>query len=230
MPYTDKTSVTTYDNLGAANVVDLYFTKTADNTWEVAAYKQSDAAAGGGFPYSSAKLGSGTIAFSPTTGAITSDGLASITVAGNPIALNLTGTTQLASGFDVTTATADGNAPSTLSSVKVGTDGTLTAVYASGVQVALYKIPVATVISPDTLTALNGNVYQTNAQSGGIVLEEAGTNGAGTIQSGELEESTVDLATELTDMITAQRAYEANSKVLQAASDLLSTLNHLQTN
>ncbi len=227
--YTDKTSVTTYDSLGTANVIDLYFTKTADNTWEVSAYKQSDAAASGGFPYSSAALGTGKITFDSTTGAVASNTLSSVTIGGNNVALNLAGTTQLAANFNVTTATANGNAPSTLSSVKIGTDGTLTAVYASGVQIALYDIPVATVISPDTLTALNGNVYQTNAQSGDIVLQDSGKNGAGTIESGELEESTVDLATELTDMITAQRAYEANSKVLQAASDLLSTLNRLQT-
>ena len=83
--------------------------------------------------------------------------------------------------------------------------------------------------SPNNLTPLSGNVYQTNENSGAMTLSEASTNGTGTIQSDSLEESTVDLATELSNMIVAQNAYEANSKVLQTASDLLSVLNRLTT-
>ncbi|MBE7190012.1 flagellar basal body rod C-terminal domain-containing protein, partial [Jatrophihabitans endophyticus] len=77
---------------------------------------------------------------------------------------------------------------------------------------------------------LSGNVYQVSQTSGPMVLSTATTNGTGSILSDTLEESTVDLATELTNMISAQRSYEANSKVLQAASDLLGDLNRLTTN
>ncbi len=229
--YTAKTSLTVYDDLGQADVVDVYATKTDANTWQVTAYSQSDAAAGGGFPYSSADLGSTNVTFDATTGKVTGGTPLTINVpGGQSVAVDLGNTTQFATDFGVTTAQANGNAPSKLSSVKIGTDGTLTAVYASGFQVATYKIPVATVISPDNLTSINGNVYQTNQNSGNLVLATAGTGIAGTIQADSLESSTVDLATELTNMIQAQRGYEANSKVLQAASDLLSTLDHLNTN
>ena len=229
--YTDKTSITVYDNLGNPDVLDVYLTKTGANTWEATAYQQSAASSSGGFPYTSGPVGTQNLTFSPTTGAISSTPASlSVTVPnGNTVAINMSATTQLASAFSVSTATANGNAPSKLASVQIGTDGTLTDVYASGYQKVAYKIPLATVESPNNLTPLSGNVYQTNQNSGAMTLSEASTNGTGTIQSDSLEESTVDLATELSNMIVAQNAYEANSKVLQTASDLLSVLNRLTT-
>ena len=82
--------------------------------------------------------------------------------------------------------------------------------------------------SPDNLTSLNGNVYQANQNSGSIVYGTAGTGGLGTVVS-SLENSTVDLATELTQMIEAQSAYQANSKVFQTGADLLDILNNLKS-
>ena len=235
--YTDKTSLTVYDNLGQADVLDVYLTKTGtdpatnNDTWEVTAYNSADAAASGGFPYSSGNFGTTTLEFNPTTGKVSGNGTLSVAVPnGNAVSVALGASTMLASSFGVTTAQADGNAPSKLSSVKIGNDGTLTAVYADGATVATYKIPLATVPSPDNLTPINGNVYAVSENSGAMVLSTAGNAGTGTIVSDELEESTVDLATELTSMIVAQRGYEANSKVLQAASDMLSVLNRLTTN
>ena len=246
--YTDKTSVTVYDNLGQADVLDVYLTKTGTTasttnasgqtidgtaTWQATAFLQSGAAAGGGFPYAAgSQVGTTNLVFDTSTGQLTSGGSLKVDVpnGNSDVAIDMSQTTQLASSFSVTTAQADGNAPSKLSSVKIGTDGTLTAVYANGVQIATYKIPLATVTSSDNLTPLNGNVYQASENSGAVVVGAAGASGMGTIQSDSLEQSTVDLATELTNMIQAQRAYEANSKVLQAASDLLNTLNQLQTN
>ena len=230
--YTDKSSITVYDNLGKANVLDIYLTKTGDNTWEAAAYQQSAASPSGGFPYSSAAVGNANLTFDGTTGAISStpSTLSVVVPNGGTVPIDMSATTQLASAFAVTTATANGNAPSKLDHVKIGTDGTLTEVYASGYQKEAYKIPLATVESPTNLTSLSGNVYQVSATSGAMTLSAATTNGAGSIASDTLEQSTVDLASELTNMISAQRSYEANSKVLQSASDLLGVLNRLTTN
>ena len=230
--YTDKTSLTVYDDLGTPENLDVYFTKTGSNTWEATAYKQSDASSSGGFPYANGNVGTVNLTFDPTTGNLASGSGTTLTatVGGNKVAINLGATTQLATDFGVTTATADGNAPSKLSSVKIGTDGTVTDIYASGVQRATYKIPIATVESPDNLTVLSGNVYQQSSNSGTVVFNTAGTDGAGTINSDSLEQSTVDLAAELSNLVTVQRAYEANSKVLQAASDLLANLNQITTN
>ncbi len=233
--YTDKTSLTVYDSLGTAQNLDIYLTKTGANTWEATAFQQSGAASGGGFPYAAgSQVGTATLTFSGTTGALASssngnDAL-NVSIGGNSVAIDLSSSTQLATDFSVTTATANGNAPSKISSVKIGTDGTVTDIYASGVQLATYKIPIATVESPDNLTVLSGNVYQQSSNSGSVVFNTAGTDGAGTINSDSLEQSTVDLAAELSDLVTVQRAYEANSKVLQAASDLLANLNQITTN
>ncbi len=228
--YTDKTSLTVYDDLGTAQNVDVYFTKTGDNTWEATAYKQSDASATGGFPYSSNAIGTVNLTFDPTSGNFATGGNTTLNVqiGGNTVPVSLGGTTQLATDFGITAATANGNAPSKVSGVKIGTDGTVTDTYASGVQIATYKIPIATVQSPDNLTSLSGNVYQQSSNSGAVIFDTAGTNGAGVIKSDSLEQSTVDLASELSSLVTVQRAYEANSKVLQAASDLLSNLNQIR--
>ena len=240
--YTDKTSVTVYDKLGQADVLDVYASKTGTNTWEVTAYQQSDAASGGGFPYANGPVGNIDLSFDantgkltstsdPKTGATSTNTTMGVTLpSGVAISVDLGGMTQLATDFSVTTATANGNSPSKLDHINIGTDGTVTSVYSSGVQIATYKIPLATVQSPDNLTAISGNVYQVSQTSGAAILSTAGTNGVGTVVQDSLEQSTVDLATELTNMIQAQRGYEANSKVLQAASDLLSVLNRLTTN
>ena len=231
--YTDETSVTAYDNLGGAHTINVYLTNTGvaggQDTWEITAYDAANAAAGGGFPYSAGPLATETLNFSPTKGTLTSGSPFNIPIPnGQTLALNVSGTTQLASSFSVNTNTTNGNAPSSLKGVTISADGTLDFQYSNGASNAAYDIPLANVASPDALTSLNGNVYQANQNSGSIVYGTAGTGGLGTVVSSSLENSTVDLATELTQMIEAQSAYQANSKVFQTGADLLQILNGLK--
>ena len=135
--------------------------------------------------------------------------------------------TQLAGSFSVPASTANGNAAATVSSVTVGTDGTMSYQLTDGSTYAAYKIPLATVASPDNLLATTGNVYSPNILSGPPAVGTAGTGQFGTIKSSELEESTVDIATELTNMIVAQRAFQANSQVFKTGADLMKTLVNL---
>ena len=114
--------------------------------------------------------------------------------------------------------------PSGATSVTIATDGTLSAFNAAGASVASLRIPLANVISPENLTARDLNVYQANDDSGAMTVGTAKTGNLGSINSSSLESSTVDLATELTNMIKAQRGYEENSKVLSTSSDMLSKL------
>jgi len=228
--YTAKTSIVTYDNLGAQETLDVYFTNMGPDAsgnpqWDVAVFNQADAATGGGFPYSSAPLASQTMLFDPTTGAITSPTSLTFQVPnGQNTTIDISGMTQLATSFTMTKATVNGNAPSGVSSVNIAADGTLSAVYSSGANVPIFSIPLANVPAADNLTPISGNVWQINTASGNMVLATAGTGGLGTVKSSTLESSTVDLATELTKMIQAQSSYQANSKVFQTGSDLLSTL------
>ena len=78
------------------------------------------------------------------------------------------------------------------------------------------------------MTSINGNAFQANQNSGTVRVGVAGTGGLGKISSSSLENSAVDLATELTNMIQAQSAYQANSKVFQTGANLLDILNKLQ--
>lgn len=226
--YTSKSSLVTYDNLGNAVTLDAYFSKTATNTWEVSLYNSADAAAGGGFPYSTAALTTQTLQFSATNGSLTSPTSLSFTVPnGQPMTLDISGMTQLASSFSVSTATANGAAPSAAKSVEVSPDGVLSVVYANGATQSLYDIPLGNVPSADNLTPLAGDVFQQSSMSGDIVVGVPGQGGLGSIKSSQLESSTVDLATQLTNMIVAQRSYESNSQAFQVGSTLLSELNNL---
>ena len=228
--YTAKTSLTAYDNLGGAVQLDVYLTKTAGNTWQATVYNHTDAASGGSFPYSTAALADQTLTFDGTTGNLAGATNLTLTVPnGSALTLDLSKTTQLAADFSVIGATVDGRSPSKFDHIAIGTDGVVTAVFANKMSADLYKIALGDVQSPDNLTPLTGNVYVPSEESGLMVVGAAGTGSFGQIDSSTLESSTVDLATELTSMIAAQRGYEANSKILQTSADMLSVVNNLKT-
>jgi flagellar hook protein FlgE len=228
--YTSKSSLVTYDNLGNKVLLDVYFTKASDNTWEVSVYNQADAAPGTSFPYANGALANETLNFDGTTGQLTAASAKNITIAvpnGQNLDLDLSSMSQLAAGYTVSQGQVNGNAPDGISKVTVGSDGTVTAEYDDGSSAALYRIPLADVPSPDNLSSLPGNVYSANNNSGAVTMGFPG-NGMGVIQSGALESSNVDIATELTNMIQAQSDYSANSKVFQTGSNLMDILLNLK--
>lgn len=241
--YSEKSSVIAYDSQGNAITYDVYLTKTGTNTWDVAVYNHANASTGTTpFPYGtsgSAPLGSGTMKFdssgqlittpAASAGTITSTAPLVITdgIPARTISMDMSGFTQLAASF---TATGDvnGQAPNAVKSVTIGKDGTVAALYGDGSTKNLYQIPLATVASPDKLTLQSGNVYSANGESGVTITGFPQSGQFGYIQSSALEESNVDLASELTNMIEAQKSYTANSKVFQTGSDLMDVLVNLQ--
>jgi flagellar hook protein FlgE len=112
--------------------------------------------------------------------------------------------------------------------LRVGLDGVVSALNKNSSVIDLFRIPIATVTSPDRLTTLPGNVYQSNNGSGGMTIGVATTSNFGEIVAGALEGSNVDIAEELTSMIESQRNYTANSKVFQTGADLLDILVNLK--
>ena len=227
--YTAATSLVVYDNLGGSHTINLYFANTGAGTWEVDAFDASAAAPNGGFPYSSGPLATGTLTFDPSTGALTSGGTLSIAVPnGATMNLDLSNLTQFATSFGVTAATANGNAPASVQGVSISSGGTLSLNYSNGTSSAAYDIPLANVESPDNLISVSGNAFTANTDSGPVFLGTPNSGSFGAINSGALESSTVDLATELTAMIEAQSAYEANSKVFQTGATILDVLNGLK--
>jgi flagellar hook protein FlgE len=228
--FTAETSAVTYDDLGAAHTINLYFTKTGTGTWEVDAYEAAGAGAGGGFPYSSGPLSTQTLNFSSTTGALTSGSPFKFTVPGGlQVSIDMSSSTQLASGFTVSSINVNGNAPGTIIGVSISNAGTLSFNYGNGSITPAYTIPLAKVASPNNLNSILGNAFQANPQSGAPEVGIAGTAGLGNIVSSALESSTVDLASELTNMVEAQSTYQANSKVFQTGAKLLDILNSIQS-
>ena len=226
---TGKSSLVAYDNLGAPVTLDLYFNKLDDNRWEVSVYNKVDAAPGGGFPYASAALSTSEIDFDPANGSVSSGASIALNIPnGSTLTIDLSKTTQLAAAYTVIDTQMNGNAPSAVQKVEIDESGILYSLYENGTRAPSYKIPLANVRSPESLTQVSGNVFMESAQSGNVVIADAKTGGLGKISSSTLEQSTVDLATELTAMIESQRGYTANSKVFQTSAELVDVLVNLK--
>ncbi|TIU61536.1 MAG: flagellar hook-basal body complex protein, partial [Mesorhizobium sp.] len=190
----------------------------------------SKATAGTSFPYTGGALASANLTFDTTTGKLTgaTTGISFTVPNGSTLDLDMSKLTQLGTGFTVSEAEVNGNAPSTIEKIQIGQDGIIYAQYEDGSTKPLYKIPLADVTSPDRLTALPGNVYAQSTDSGAVRIGFANEGKLGSIVSGALENSNVDIAEELTNMIAAQRSYTANSKVFQTGSDLMDVLVNLK--
>ncbi|QKV19627.1 flagellar hook protein FlgE [Oricola thermophila] len=229
--YTEKSSMVVYDNLGGEVLLDIYYTKTAANTWEITVFNQADATPGTSFPYASAALTSVNIAFDGVTGQLTGASPNSLTIAvpgGQNLTIDISGMTQLSTEYLVAEIDVNGNAPATIERIDFTDDGILYAQYSDGTTRDLYRIALGSVASPDQLVALSGNVFQTTDMSGEVRIGFPNSNGNGALKSGAIETSNVDIAEELTEMVQAQRNYTANSKVFQTGSDLMDVLLNLK--
>lgn len=230
--YSHKTSLIAYDDQGRAVTLDVYFTKGSDFNWEVAAFNRSDASPSGGFPYGapgSEPLATSLMRFDPQNGKLIEGGTLEMTIPnGQIMVLDLTASTQFAGDYQIATAELNGQAPSVTIDTVIGKDGIVYDRSANGDMVARYQLAIASVASPDNMTIVSGNVFSPSAESGDVTLGIAAADGNGTIRTGALENSNVDIAQELTDMIEAQRSYTANSKVFQTGSELMDVLVNLK--
>jgi len=134
------------------------------------------------------------------------------------------GLTQLSGNFATNYVNQDGAKYGNYTGVSVSKDGIVTAIFDNGETRAIAQIPLATFVDVNSLEALTGNAYIETTSSGNATLRTAGESGAGTIASSSLENSTVDIAEEFTDMITTQRAYSAASKIITTADSMLEEL------
>lgn len=228
--YSSKASIVTYDNLGNKKMLDVYMAKTgtAPDTWQAVVFDQSTATAGG-FPYTGGPLATVALAFGPTGQLTTAPANFTVAIPGGSTAtIDFSQVSQVATGETALELAVDGNAPSAVETVEIADDGTVYAVFENGARRATYKIPLATVPSPDQLTPQSGNVYSVNNKSGDVIVGFPETGSFGSIRSSALEQSNVDLATELTAMIESQRSYTANSKVFQTGSEILDVLVNLK--
>lgn len=119
--------------------------------------------------------------------------------------------------------------PPDASKVVIGTDGTVqVSVAGQSTPLDVGQIQMVNFNNPDALNALGDNLFAATDESGTPYYSNAGENGLGTIQQGFLEQSNVDLVNELVDLVVAQRSYQANSHVIQAADEIMQTNNKLR--
>ncbi len=226
-----KTSLTVFDSQGSSRLIDFTYEKTNDNEWEVTAVERDTGTAVLTPPVVLQFDANGQLT-SPVPAELeldpyTVDG-AEVGDPANGILISIGDTTQLASDFSVQLGKVDGNAASKVKGYEIDDKGIVSIAYDNGDLVPTFRVALASVQSPDNLNPVAGNMYTQSNDSGVVILGYAGSSGFGTILSGALEDSNVDVAEELTAMIESQRNYTANSKVFQTGSELMEVLVNLK--
>jgi flagellar hook protein FlgE len=137
------------------------------------------------------------------------------------------GVRQLASDYKVDGFTQNGHAAGTLQNIEITDDGIIKGIYSNGTSQDLFVLPLAKFYNADGLENISGTAYMDSDISGFINLFSAGTNGVGKLVSTALEQSSVDLPTQMTDIIIAQRAYQANTKTVITSDEMLKTITDM---
>ena len=244
-------NVRIYDSLGSGHDMRFSFIKIAQNSWavEIHAIPEGDVST----TLVNGQIATGTINFNGdgslrsvsaslsapisivwTNGAVASTVALDLGTAGQPFGtvgattIGLTdGLSQFDSAYNVNFANQNGAPVGQLVSVAIDKQGIVSASYSNGQTQSLFQLPLAAFASPNSLDALSGNIFAQTRDSGEVNLRIAGDNGTGSIVAAALEQSNVDLAEQLTDIIVAQRSYQANTQVIKTADELLQQLNQI---
>lgn len=218
--------VTVYDTLGTAQTLTVEFTQTAANTWNATVF--ADAAktktvttlTGLQFDANTGLIKPPANAPFPLTLNYSANGASST----QAVTLDLSTLTQFSSPSAVVSTAANGTLFGQLASVTVNDQGFVIASYKNGGTRKIYQLALANFPNPDGLQPTSDDAYLVTPQSGVQALHAPESGGAGKITAQALETSNVDLSTELTNMITTQRAYSACSKIITTADQMLQEL------
>lgn len=233
-----------FTSLGMAETLRLTFTPTipaagASNTWTLEIHDSASGTSVGtyGLEFSSG-AGSGGLLSSVTTlaGGIYDPALGAMPLALPEGTLNLTigrpgetgGLSQLSSSFVPSAPVKNGSPVAGLVGIEVDPRGNLRGIFDQGFTRLLYQIPVVDVPNPNGLSPLGAQTYQVSMQSGAFYLWDAGDGPTGSMLGFAREESTTDVAHELTQLIQTQRAYSSNAKVIQTVDEMLQETTNLK--
>jgi flagellar hook protein FlgE len=226
-----------YDALGDAHDVTFVYTPNptvstlptgATSSWNWTAYSGDSAA---GTPIgSSSTTGNSPMYFNASGQAVS--GLAAgasntITLpavgagAATPISVDMSGMTELSAATSLDVSSQNGYPAGSLSSYTIGTDGTIMGTFTNGLTKTLGQVALASFSNPSGLTSQGSNVYVPSANSGSPVVGTADSSSLGSINSGYLEQSNVDLSSSLTNLIITQRGFEANTKMVTTVDTML---------
>ncbi|WP_262694819.1 flagellar hook protein FlgE [Kordiimonas aquimaris] len=179
--------------------------------------------------------GPGGTAVTLPDGALTFDYNATGAAAVDPGAIVFNfGTDGQANGFSqfdsistLISSSADGASFDNVNGVSIGEDGTVSALFDNGLTLDVFQLPVAIFQNPNGLTRQQGNAFGISDLSGDFALQQAGFGGAGSIAPNSLEQSTVDLANEFSELIRVQRAFSASTRIITTSDEILEELTRL---
>ncbi|HYI32582.1 MAG TPA: flagellar hook protein FlgE [Glaciibacter sp.] len=203
--------VTVYDATGAGRPLSLTYTRTAGaGTWDVDATHNGTTV-------------NGNVAFD-ANGQLTAGG----TMVVNGITVDMTSLTGFAKLTTVSVTDQDGSDAGTLQSFTIGKDGTVIGLFSNGGEQAVGRIALATFVNPGGLEKAGGSGYRATFNSGAAEVGVPGQGGAGSLSAGQLEMSNVDLSQEFTNLIVAQRGFQANARIITTSDEVLQELTNLK--
>lgn len=251
-----ETNLQIFDSLGRSHTVVFSALKNGPNTWAYE-LTFDDASVLDGGTHTNGLIGSGNLVFNSDgtlnlgsstlndvfaggavtlpTGNLTFDYLdtGDTLVQDGSVNINF-GTNGEANGFSqfdsistLISSNADGASFDNVNGVSIGEDGIVTALFDNGLALDVFQLPVAIFQNPDGLTRRQGNAFGISDFSGDFALQQAGFGGAGNVAPNSLEQSTVDLANEFSELIKVQRAFSASTRIITTSDEILEELTRL---
>lgn len=227
--YTNSTSAVIYDSLGESHTMTQYYVKTGttptSSNWQAYLYVDGAAADTGGTALTFDTTG--TLTSPIAAPQITTNALSMFTNGADQtqtVSLTFSPVTQYASSFQVTSMSQDGSTVGQLTNVSIGSDGVIAATYSNGTTTKLGMVALAKFSNPQGLTQVGDTSWKESQDSGEANPGTPNSGTYGSVNSSALESSNTDLSSELVDLISAQRNYQANSRALEVNTTLQDTI------
>jgi len=215
-PVVITTAITTYDRQGNPVTLSATFTRNSPTQWDV-------------------NITDGTTSVGSTINYGVTGGTPDVTElvldrpgTGVDVTIDLSKITSYAGQTTLAPLSQDGSAMGSLTSFNISTDGLLNGVFSNGLKMTLAQLALASFNNPPGLEKVGESMYRNTVNSGEVALGTPGSGGRGLLQGGSLEMSNVDLGQEFTNLIVAQRGFQANSKVISTSDELLQDLVNLK--
>lgn len=219
--------VRVYDSLGSSHDITITYTESATpNQWDWSVSGANGTIA----------VGSGTITFDPNTGSVIGGGLGTITVqppgstgiSPFDIDLNFDALSQLSTEMQIQASSQNGFAPGSLTSFTISADGVITGLFTNGLTRPIGQISMAIFPNPSGMERMGANLWRDTNNSGVPVYGQPRANGRGSINSGFLEQSNVDIGNEFTELIVTQRGFQSNTRVVTTVDEMLQDLINMK--
>ncbi len=231
-------AMTVYDSIGNPVDLSLKFTKdpTAQNRWLWSATVPEPANITGGGSGAATFDSNGRLESFSYDGGSSSLQLDPGTGAESPVDINLdpgvsgesNGLSQFAAASNAVASSQDGYPMGNLQDISVDSRGVITGYFSNGINQTLAQIALATFTNPTGLLRQGNNMFAESGNSGSPIVGYAGTSNQSSITPGALEGSNVDLSEEFTNMIIAQRGFQANARIITTADEMLSEVVQLR--